>query len=71
MELVWSFDVEREGEDAYVIERQRGVPGCIKHGPMPRDFAGPFIDERKEALSSMVERCRAAFLRDSTNKNGP
>lgn len=56
MELKWSFDVERDGEEVYVVERQKGVPGCIKHGPMPRDFAGPFIDERKEMLAAATQR---------------
>lgn len=56
MEMRWEFEVELEGEDAYVIERKGGEKGHIKWGPMPRDMAGPFIDERKESLAALAKR---------------
>lgn len=60
LEITYTHEIERDGEDVYVIERQNGQGGYTRFGPMPRDFAGPFIDERQEflrdGLKSAVDR---------------
>lgn len=52
----FTFEVELDGEDAYVIERQEGEPSYRRYGPMPRDAAGPLIDELKEHLQDTLDR---------------
>jgi hypothetical protein len=56
VEHIWQFKVELDGEDAYVIETPYGDHGSIKWGPMHRDKAGPFIDERNEMLVKLGRR---------------
>ncbi len=51
--------VERDGEVGYVIETWGGMVGSIKFGPMPRDFLGPFIDERQEIISDIAKKVQA------------
>lgn len=48
--------VERNGENGYVIETWGERYGSLKFGPMPRDFIGPFIDERKEIISDIAKK---------------
>jgi hypothetical protein len=52
----FTFEVERIGEETFVIERQAGTPGYKRYGPMPRDMTGPFIDELKEAITDNLSR---------------
>ena len=54
MMLKVSLEVERSGDLSYVIERHEGVEGYTRHGPMPRDAAGPFIDDRKEQIENHI-----------------
>jgi hypothetical protein len=53
------WTVERHGEIGYVIETWGGTPGGFKFGPMPRDFLGPFIDERQETIRLIEQKARA------------
>ncbi len=53
VEHIWEFKVELDGEEAYVIETPYGDRGSIRWGPMHRDMAGPFIDERNEMLIAL------------------
>lgn len=56
MILRWTFEVELAGEEAFVYEREQGKPGTTRWGPMPRDMAGPFVDERREFLSEVYRK---------------
>lgn len=58
----WKFEVELKDGVAFVYERQDGVPTYVRYGPMPPDFAGPFIDERKEALADACAAARTALI---------
>ncbi len=54
--VTWS--VHLEGENAFVFERYTDCHFIMRFGPMPRDFAGPFIDERKERWEDEIKARR-------------
>jgi hypothetical protein len=58
--IVFKFthNVILDGEDAYVEERQEGLDGFTRFGPMPRDAVGPFIDERREWLADTIHQTK-------------
>lgn len=56
---IWT--VRLDGEFAYVREKLCNIPSDVEYGPMPRDFAGPFIDERREMLDAAMRRVLKGF----------
>lgn len=59
-----TWDVLPHGEQRCVHEKINGeVGGSVLYGPMPRDFTGPFIDERKEFFADFLKRERERFVR--------
>jgi hypothetical protein len=50
----WS--VRLDGEFAFVREKLGDM--VTEYGPMPRDFAGPFIDESRERIEASIERAK-------------
>jgi hypothetical protein len=54
------FAVRLEGELAYVRETYPDR-SSTEYGPMPRDFAGPLIDERREYYEALRDKLAKDF----------
>lgn len=50
----WRWEVILDGDQAIVRESRDGAIGFADFGPMPRDYAGPFMDERRELLEEQA-----------------
>jgi len=59
--MTWRFERKMSGNHAYVDEKQDGVSGFTRWGPMPLEDTGRFIEDRKKELITSVNRARAAL----------
>lgn len=52
-----AFRVEQiDGENVYLHETVNDTEPHSRYGPMPRDFVGPLMDERKEFFEDVHKR---------------